>query len=109
MRLLQVKTEATDGYNSVQVGYRVCKEKTITKPQLNHLKKAGAPPMRRLKEYRVRLICYRWLCRNLRLLMPLCTHVLIMSREECGLWTGCLERALACGQMRVCTLRMMEL
>jgi ribosomal protein L3 len=52
--LLQVKTEATDGYNSVQVGYRVCKEKTITKPQLNHLKKFGAPPMRKLKEYRVR-------------------------------------------------------
>ena len=50
---LQVKTEATDGYNSVQVGYQVCKEKTITKPRLNHLKKFGAPPMRKLKEYRV--------------------------------------------------------
>ncbi len=51
---LQVKTEATDGYSAVQVGYRVVKERKITKPELNHLKKSGAPPMKNLREYRVR-------------------------------------------------------
>ena len=50
---MQVKTEATDGYSAVQVGYQVCKEKHITKPELNHLAKSGAPAMRKLKEYRV--------------------------------------------------------
>ena len=49
----QVKTEATDGYTALQVGYRVCKEKKVTKPELNHLKKAGAPPMRTLREFKV--------------------------------------------------------
>lgn len=53
---LQVKTEATDGYNSVQVGYNVCKETRITKPELNHLRKAGAPAMKHLVEFRVSLI-----------------------------------------------------
>ena len=49
----QVKTEATDGYTAVQVGYQVCKERKVTKPELNHLKKAGAPAMRRLTEFKV--------------------------------------------------------
>ena len=49
----QVKTEATDGYAAVQVGYQVCKERKVTKPELNHLKKAGAPAMRRLTEFKV--------------------------------------------------------
>lgn len=52
--LAQVKTEATDGYTAVQVGYQVVNEKKITKPELNHLKKSGALPMRKLREYRVR-------------------------------------------------------
>lgn len=48
-----MKTEATDGYNAVQVGYQVVEERKITKPELNHLKKFGAPPMKQLREYRV--------------------------------------------------------
>ena len=52
--LLQVKTIETHGYNAVQVGYQVVPERKITKPELNHLKKSGCPPMRKLKEYRVR-------------------------------------------------------
>ena len=51
--MVQVKTTETHGYNAVQVGYQVVPERKITKPQLNHLKKSGAPPMRKLKEYRV--------------------------------------------------------
>lgn len=53
MVLLQVKTTETHGYNAVQVGYQVVPERKITKPELNHLKKSGAPPLRKLKEYRV--------------------------------------------------------
>ena len=52
--LPQVKTIETHGYNAVQVGYQVVPERKITKPELNHLKKSGCPPMRKLKEYRVR-------------------------------------------------------
>ena len=49
-------TTETHGYNAVQVGYQVVAERKITKPELNHLKKSGCPPMRKLKEYRVRAI-----------------------------------------------------
>jgi large subunit ribosomal protein L3 len=49
----QVKTAQTDGYTAVQVGYGSVAEKNLTKPQLGHLAKAGAPPVRHLQEYRV--------------------------------------------------------
>lgn len=48
----QIKTQATDGYDSVQIGYQEVKEKALTKPELGHLRKAGAAPLRHLKEYR---------------------------------------------------------
>ncbi|MDJ0690049.1 MAG: 50S ribosomal protein L3 [Xenococcaceae cyanobacterium MO_188.B32] len=48
----QVKTKETDGYSSVQLGYEEVKEKAITKPELGHLSKSGASPLRHLKEYR---------------------------------------------------------
>lgn len=51
--ITQVKTKATDGYNSIQVGFDEVKEKALSKPELGHLKKAGAPPLRHLKEYRL--------------------------------------------------------
>lgn len=51
--ITQVKTKETDGYNSIQVGYRETKEKALNKPQLGHLKKSGAAPLRHLKEYRL--------------------------------------------------------
>ncbi len=49
----QVKTSETDGYTSVQLGYEAVKEKALTKPELGHLQKAGATPLRHLKEYRL--------------------------------------------------------
>ena len=49
----QIKTSETDGYTSVQIGYGDVKEKNLTKPQLGHLKKADAAPLRHLKEYRL--------------------------------------------------------
>ena len=48
----QIKTKETDGYSSIQIGYHEVKEKALTKPELGHLKKAGAAPLRHLKEYR---------------------------------------------------------
>lgn len=48
----QIKTKETDGYSSVQIGYQEVKEKALTKPELGHLKKVGAAPLRHLKEYR---------------------------------------------------------
>ena len=49
----QVKTSATDGYTAVQVGYRRVRDRKLTNPELGHLKKAGAIPMRHLQEFRV--------------------------------------------------------
>ncbi|XP_042476823.1 50S ribosomal protein L3, chloroplastic [Macadamia integrifolia] len=49
----QVKTEATDGYDAVQVGYRRVRDKKLTKPEMGHLSKAGAIPMRHLQEFRL--------------------------------------------------------
>lgn len=49
----QVKTSETDGYTSVQIGFGEVKEKALSKPEIGHLSKAGAAPLRHLKEYRV--------------------------------------------------------
>ncbi|MGF1524449.1 MAG: 50S ribosomal protein L3 [Leptolyngbyaceae cyanobacterium] len=49
----QIKTSQTDGYTAVQIGYGSVKEKALTKPELGHLTKAGASPLRHLREYRV--------------------------------------------------------
>jgi large subunit ribosomal protein L3 len=49
----QIKTPETDGYKSIQIGYQEVKEKALNKPEIGHLSKAGAPPLRHLKEYRL--------------------------------------------------------
>ncbi len=49
----QIKTKETDGYSSIQIGYEKVKEKTLTRPELGHLKKSEAEPLRHLKEYRL--------------------------------------------------------
>ena len=49
-----MKTEATDGYNAVQVGYDVVRDDKLAKPELGHCKKAGAPALRHLEEFRLR-------------------------------------------------------
>lgn len=51
--ITQIKTEKTDGYSSVQIGYGEVKEKALNRPKLGHLKKSGASPRRHLREYRV--------------------------------------------------------
>ena len=48
----QVKTLDSDGYNAVQIGFEEVPERKLTKGQLGHLKQAGAPKVRRLRELR---------------------------------------------------------
>jgi large subunit ribosomal protein L3 len=47
-----VRTPERDGYAAVQLAYGQTKEKHLSKPELGHLKKADAPPMRTLAEFR---------------------------------------------------------
>ena len=47
-----IRTHERDGYDAVQLGFGAAREKHITKAQLGHLRKAGAPPVRRLAEFR---------------------------------------------------------
>lgn len=49
----QVKSEETDGYNAVQIGFGDIKEKKVNKPMAGHFAKAGVEPMRYLREVRV--------------------------------------------------------
>lgn len=49
----QIKTKQTDGYTSVQLGYDEVKPKALNKPELGHLAKSSAPPLRHLREYRL--------------------------------------------------------
>jgi large subunit ribosomal protein L3 len=47
-----IRTDERDGYEAVQLAFGQTKEKHLSKPELGHLKKADAPPMRRLAEFR---------------------------------------------------------
>jgi large subunit ribosomal protein L3 len=47
----QVKTTDSDGYEAVQLAFGAVRPKRLTKPELGHLKKAGAPPLRHLVEF----------------------------------------------------------
>ncbi len=51
--VIQRKTEKKDGYEAVQVGFDEIKPKRCTKPLKGHFEKAGVPPKRFLKEFRV--------------------------------------------------------
>src|ERR671936_651157 len=47
-----IRTHEADGYEAVQLGFGSVREKALSKPKLGHLKKAGAPPLRTLVEFR---------------------------------------------------------
>ncbi|MBF2045803.1 MAG: 50S ribosomal protein L3 [Elainella sp. C42_A2020_010] len=49
----QVKTKQTDGYAAIQIGYGEVAAKALNKPELGHLERAGAAPLRYLQEYRL--------------------------------------------------------
>lgn len=48
----QIKTEETDGYNAVQVGFGEVKEKHANKPMKGHFAKAGVALKKHVKELR---------------------------------------------------------
>jgi large subunit ribosomal protein L3 len=48
----QVRTEETDGYKAVQLGFGEKKEKHTTQPLMGHFKKAGTTPKRKLVEFK---------------------------------------------------------
>jgi large subunit ribosomal protein L3 len=47
-----IRTEERDGYQAVQLAFGQAREKRLSKAELGHLKKAGAPPLRHLGEFR---------------------------------------------------------
>jgi large subunit ribosomal protein L3 len=47
-----IRTHETDGYEAVQLAFGAVREKALSKGELGHLKKAGAPPSRHLVEFR---------------------------------------------------------
>jgi large subunit ribosomal protein L3 len=47
-----IRTHERDGYEAVQLAFGAAKEKHLTKAELGHLKKADAPPLRRVSEFR---------------------------------------------------------
>ena len=47
-----IRTVENDGYEAVQLAFGACKEKTLTRAELGHLKKADATPHRHLVEFR---------------------------------------------------------
>jgi len=50
--VLQVKTNETDGYEAVQVGYQDLREVLTNKPAKGHVAKANATPKRFIREFR---------------------------------------------------------
>jgi len=51
-RVLQCKTQQSDGYNAVQLGFGEQKEQRLTKPLLGHIKKFNGLPVKRILEFR---------------------------------------------------------
>jgi len=47
-----IRTDEVDGYVAVQLGFGSVREKALTRAELGHLKKADAPPLRTLVEFR---------------------------------------------------------
>jgi large subunit ribosomal protein L3 len=50
--VVQVKSAEADGYDAVQLAFGAVEERKLSKPEVGHLKKAGADPHRHLVEFR---------------------------------------------------------
>ncbi len=50
--ITQIKSEKTDGYSAVQLGYDEKKDKNTNKPETGHFAKAGVKPLRILREFK---------------------------------------------------------
>lgn len=52
--VIQKKVKEKEGYNAIQVGFdEITKTKNVNKPMMGHFKKAGVPPLRFIKEFRL--------------------------------------------------------
>ncbi|MBC8002162.1 MAG: 50S ribosomal protein L3, partial [Opitutaceae bacterium] len=51
-RVLQCKTQESDGYNAVQLGFDDQKEQRVTKAVLGHIKKQNGVAVKRIREFR---------------------------------------------------------
>jgi len=52
--VVQKKNRQTDGYESVQLGFvEATSERKVSKALLGHFKKAGLPPTRRIREFKI--------------------------------------------------------
>ena len=47
-----IRTADRDGYDAVQLGFGATRERRLTRAELGHLKKADAPPLRHVAEFR---------------------------------------------------------
>ena len=56
-QVVDVKTEAVDGYNALQIGAGEKNLKYIKKPQIGHFLKNHIPPKTYLKEFKVTKDC----------------------------------------------------
>ncbi len=52
-RITQLKSDDTDGYTAVQLGFGDVREKLVNRPARGHLAKSGDDLLRHLREYRV--------------------------------------------------------
>ncbi len=53
-KVVQIKTEADDGYNAIQLGYGALKANQTNKPLAGHCEKAGLEPLKYLREIRMK-------------------------------------------------------
>lgn len=52
-KVLQVKSESSDGYNAIQVGFGAKKAQKVTKPLAGHFSKADSEGYYNIKEFRI--------------------------------------------------------
>ncbi len=52
-KVLQVKTDVTDGYNAIQVGFANKRAQRVNKPEAGHLKKSNSEGFYHIREFRV--------------------------------------------------------
>ena len=50
-KVTQIKTEETDGYKAVQLGFEEQKESRVGKASLGHFKKAKSAPLKKVVEF----------------------------------------------------------
>lgn len=51
--ITEIKTIEKHGYNAIQIGYEIVKNKILTKSELGHLNKYQLPSLKHLKEFKV--------------------------------------------------------